>query len=142
MCQGNQIRRDLNVIVGHGKNWKIPVFMPILLRYVSGPVLAIIFSFAFPEFHRLRYDPMMIAGFILSILTVVVILVGFVMPRYYDAFIPLHRREDGTETTTALQTKGEVAGMSVSELGGNAESAQGGLARSSESEQEVKKVKV
>jgi solute carrier family 6 GABA transporter-like protein 1 len=65
--QGNQIRRDLNIIVGQGKNWKIPVFLPFLLRCISGPVLAIIFSFAFPEFHILRYDPMMITGFILSI---------------------------------------------------------------------------
>jgi solute carrier family 6 GABA transporter-like protein 1 len=127
----------LNVIVGQGKNWKIPAFMPFLLRYISGPVLAIIFSFAFPEFHTLRYDPMMIAGFIISILTVVVILVGFVMPRYYDAFIPLHRREEGTEPTTALETKGEVTGMPVSEMS-NAESGQGRLGRSSESEQEAK----
>lgn len=66
--QGNQLRRDLNLIVGRGKNWKIPVFWPVLLRYISGPVLAIIFSFTFPEFHLLRYDPMMIASFILSTL--------------------------------------------------------------------------
>jgi len=114
--------------------------MPFLLRYVSGPVLAIIFSFAFPEFHALRYDPMMIAGFILSILTVLVILVGCVMPRYYDGFIPVHRRQDGTEPTTALETKGEVKGMPVLEME-NVENGQGGLARSSESEHEVKKSK-
>lgn len=50
--------------------------MPVLLRYVSGPVLAIIFSFAFPEFHSLRYDPMMITGFILSILGMVGVLLS------------------------------------------------------------------
>jgi solute carrier family 6 GABA transporter-like protein 1 len=106
----------LNVIVGQGANWKIPPFMPFLLRYISGPVLAIIFSFAFPEFHTLRYDPMMITGFILSIITIVVVLFGCAMPRYYDAFIPIQRREEGTEMTTALETKGEVDGMPIGRL--------------------------
>ncbi|CAD0115502.1 unnamed protein product [Aureobasidium uvarum] len=96
---GNQLRRDLNLIVGSGNNWKIPAFMPVLLRYVSGPVLAIIFSFAFPEFHELRYDPMMIAGFILSILGMVGVLLGFVVPRYYDCFVPWQRREEGMKET-------------------------------------------
>lgn len=83
---------------------------------------------------------MMIAGFIISILTVLVILVGFVMPRYYDAFIPIHRREEGSEPTTAQQTKGELAGMPVSQIV-NAEGGQAPLARESSSEQESKAVK-
>lgn len=89
--------------------------MPFLLRYLSGPVLAIILSFAFPEFHRLRYDPMFISGFILSILTVIAILLGLVMPRYYDAFVPVHRRAEGTEPTVPMQTKGELAGKPIAE---------------------------
>ena len=114
--------------------------MPFLLRYISGPVLAIIFSFAFPGFHKLRYDPMMIAGFILSILTVLVVLVGFVMPRYYDAFIPIERRDEGTEPTTAMDTKGEVAGLPVSEVA-NAEGGHASFPRESSSEREDKAVK-
>jgi solute carrier family 6 GABA transporter-like protein 1 len=138
--QGNQIRRDLNVIVGQGENWSIPAFLPFLLRYISGPVLAIIFSFAFPEFHTLRYDPMMITGFILSILTIIVVLTGFVMPRYYDAFIPIERRGEGTEPTVAMETKGEVAGMPVIRIA-NAESGQAGLPRVSSSEGEGRAIK-
>lgn len=107
--QGNQLRRDLNVIVGQGRNWKIPFFLPFLWRYVSGPVLAIIFSFAFPEFHTLRYDPMMVAGFILSILTLVAMIIGFVIPRYYAVFISPERRNEGTEPTTANELKLEPA---------------------------------
>ncbi|KAH9873754.1 hypothetical protein IAQ61_004381 [Plenodomus lingam] len=121
---GNQLRRDLNVIVGQGKNWKIPAFLPVLLRYLSGPVLAIIFSFAFPEFHTLRFDPMMITGFILSILTMIFIILGFVMPRYYDAFIPIGRRDEGTEPTVATETKGELAGKPIRDV----VNAEGGLA--------------
>lgn len=91
--------------MGQGKNWKIPFFLPFLLRYISGPVLAIIFSFAFPEFHRLRYDPMMISGFILSILALTAMLFGFIMPRYLDALVPDHRKMEGMEATRPNEDK-------------------------------------
>ncbi|KAA8648061.1 hypothetical protein EYZ11_012915 [Aspergillus tanneri] len=104
---GNQLRRDLNDIVGGGGNWKIPRFWPLLLRYISAPVLAIVFSFAYPEFYGLRYDPMMIAGFILAHLCLLVILLGVVLPRYYNIFIPAHRQEEGTEITIPNQPKGQ-----------------------------------
>ncbi|KAG9511964.1 SNF-domain-containing protein, partial [Aureobasidium melanogenum] len=110
---GNQLRRDLNLIIGSGKNWKIPSFLPILLRYVSGPVLAIIFSFAFPEFHTLRYDPMMISGFILSVLGMLAVLLGFVMPRYYDAFIPVERRDEGTKETVLNQPMDKIDAVEI-----------------------------
>jgi solute carrier family 6 GABA transporter-like protein 1 len=93
--------------VGNGRNWKIPAFMPFLLRYISGPVLAIILSFAFPEFHKLRYDPMMIAGFILSILGVTMMVLGFIAPRYFNVFVPASRRAEGTEVTIANEIKVE-----------------------------------
>ncbi|KAI9371047.1 hypothetical protein BJX61DRAFT_512789 [Aspergillus egyptiacus] len=92
---GNQIRRDLNTIIGGENNWRIPSFHPVLLRYVCAPVLCIIFSFAYPEFHTLRYDPLMITGFILAHLILLAILLGFVMPRYYDVFIPPDRVNEG-----------------------------------------------
>ncbi|KAI5263170.1 SNF-domain-containing protein [Aureobasidium subglaciale] len=111
--QGNQLRNDLNLVVGQGKNWKIPFFLPILLRYVSGPVLAIIFSFAFPEFHTLRHDPMMITGFILSILGMVGVLLGFVMPRYYNALIPMERRGEGKQETVLDEPTGQIDAISV-----------------------------
>ncbi|KAK0642814.1 Sodium- and chloride-dependent GABA transporter 1 [Lasiodiplodia hormozganensis] len=106
---GNQLRRDLNVVVGGGRNWNIPAFHPFLLRYISGPTLAIIFSFAYPEFYSLRYDPMMISGFILAHLCLLMIILGFIMPRYYDCFVPPHRRGEGTEVTIVNWTKGEDA---------------------------------
>ncbi|CAD0088082.1 unnamed protein product [Aureobasidium vineae] len=116
---GNQLRRDLNLIVGSGNNWKIPAFMPVLLRYVSGPVLAIIFSFAFPEFHSLRYDPMMIAGFVLSVVGMIAVLLGFVTPRYYDGFVPVERRDEGRKETLLDQPMEQVDAVSVvSEDGG------------------------
>jgi solute carrier family 6 GABA transporter-like protein 1 len=93
------------MIIGTGKNWAIPSFLPFLLRYVSGPILAIILSFAFPDFHLYRYDPLYIVGFILSILGLVLMLAGFIMPRYYQVFIPKTRREEGMEETVVNETK-------------------------------------
>lgn len=85
--------------------------MPFLLRYISGPVLAIIFSFAFPEFHKLRYDPMMITGFILSTIGITIMLVGFIMPRYYDIFVPPHRQSEGMEKTIVNEDKEDVVSV-------------------------------
>ncbi|OAL29775.1 hypothetical protein AYO20_09067 [Fonsecaea nubica] len=116
---GNQLRRDLNVIVGHGKNWNIPAAFPILLRYVSGPILAIVFSFAYPEFHTLRYDPLMISGFILAHLCMLAILLGLFFPRWYDALIPMHRRQEGTEPTVVNEVKGEVVARAINDPGIN-----------------------
>lgn len=103
--QGNQLRRDLNLIVGGGKNWRIPIFLPVLLRYISSPVLFIILSFAVPEFHQMRYDPLMILGFIASISFLIFMLIGFFVPRFYEPFIPVHRRAEGTEETVVNELK-------------------------------------
>lgn len=102
---GNQLRHDLNAVVGQGRNWKIPRVWPILLRYVAGPILAIIFSFAYPTFYSIRYDPLMILGFIAAHLVLIGILLGFVVPRYYNVLIPPARRAEGTEPTVPGQVK-------------------------------------
>lgn len=95
----------MNGVVGGNGNWNIPAFWPILLRYISAPILAIVFSFAYPEFYTLRYDPMMIAGFILAHFCLLLILLGIVLPRYYDIFIPVERRAEGTEVTVPNEPK-------------------------------------
>lgn len=59
---------------------------------------------------------MYITGFILANLAMVVIIIGFTIPRYYDAFIPYGRRGEGTEPTVAMETKGEIAGVPMSEI--------------------------
>lgn len=59
---------------------------------------------------------MYITGFILANLTMVVIILGFTIPRYYDAFIPYERRGEGIEPTYAMETKGDIAGAPVSDV--------------------------
>lgn len=46
---------------------------------------------------------MMISGFILAHFCLLLILLGVVFPRYYDIFIPPHRRAEGTEMTIPTQ---------------------------------------
>jgi solute carrier family 6 GABA transporter-like protein 1 len=66
---------------------------------------------------------MMISGFILANLTMAAIILGFTIPRYYDAFIPMERRDDGTEPTVAMETKNEISGAPIGDLA-RAESGQ------------------
>jgi hypothetical protein len=113
-----------------------------LLRYVSGPVLAIIFSFAYPEFRTLTSDPMMIAGFILSHIGMVIIIAGYIFPRYYDSLIPPERRAEGTELTVPGELKG-IEGTPLEtglqgRLGSDAENALGGRTSSDAAKPEMK----
>lgn len=58
---------------------------------------------------------MMIAGFILAHITMILVILGFTMPRYYDAFIPIERRMEGTDPTVAMDTKNELDGRPIGE---------------------------
>lgn len=89
------MRRDLNEIVGQGKNWRISVIWAPLIRYVAAPILAIVYSFSYPAFYELRYDPLHILGFGVGHIVLLLIASGFVLPRWYDPLIPPTRRGDG-----------------------------------------------
>jgi solute carrier family 6 GABA transporter-like protein 1 len=89
------LRRDLNVVVGRGKNWKLPFWWPALLRYLSAPILAIIFSFGYPNFYKLRNDPLHIFGFATAHIALVIVGLGVIVPRWFDVLIPTERRNDG-----------------------------------------------
>lgn len=93
--QGNQLRRDLNEIVGQGKNWEIPAFWGPLLRYVSAPVLSIVFSFAYPNFYQTRFEPLHIFGFAVGHIALLLISLGFIVPRWFEVLIPPTRRGEG-----------------------------------------------
>lgn len=93
--QGQQLRLDLNIIIARGKNWNIPVFWAPLLRFISAPVLAIIYGFSYPGFHQLRDDPLHILGFAVAHFALVLIGLGIIVPRWFNILIPAHRREDG-----------------------------------------------
>lgn len=71
------------------------------MRYISAPILAIVYSFAYPSFYQLRYDPLHIAGFTLAHFVLVIIVLGFIVPRWYAVFVPPSRRDEGKERTTA-----------------------------------------
>jgi solute carrier family 6 (neurotransmitter transporter, GABA) member 1 len=92
--QGNQLRHDLNAVIGGGSNWSLPSFWAPLLRYFTGPILAIILSLAYPSFETLYDDPLHIMGFIVGHFLLVWCVVGFIMPSWFDIFVIEERRDD------------------------------------------------
>jgi solute carrier family 6 GABA transporter-like protein 1 len=77
------------------KNWSIPIFWGHLLRYISVPILAIILSFSYPSFAAVRHDPCHIVGFAIANLTMVFVAVGWLLPKFYDPFVPIEKRGEG-----------------------------------------------
>lgn len=78
-----------------GKQWRLPVFWAPVLRYFAAPVLSIIFCFAYPNFYAVRGDPLAIFGFSVAHLIIAVVLVGFIIPRTLNIFVPPERRDEG-----------------------------------------------
>lgn len=119
--QGAQLRRDLNVIVATGKNWKLPVFWAAVLKYISAPILSIVFSFAYPSFSKVKNDPLHIFGFSVAHLVMVIIAAGFVVPRWFDIFIPATRRGEGNIPYAPNVTigQGELAGNQLEDAESN-----------------------
>lgn len=71
------------------------MFWAGLLRYISAPILAIVFSFAYPAFYAVRNDPLQIFGFCLGHCCMILIAVFFIFPRMLDVFVPVERRGKG-----------------------------------------------
>jgi solute carrier family 6 GABA transporter-like protein 1 len=84
----------LNSVIGGGSNWSLPAIWAPLLRYFSGPILAIILSLAYPTFEGLNNDPLHVMGFIIGHCLLLWCILGFVMPRWLDVFIIPERRDD------------------------------------------------
>ncbi|KAM0296164.1 hypothetical protein HYE67_008144 [Fusarium culmorum] len=94
---GQQLRHDLNNVISNGgKNWKIHWVWPICLKYVTGPAVALVFSFAYPKFlNKHRNDPPYVYSFVLMHMVVIFIVGAFVVPRFFNILIPAHRLERG-----------------------------------------------
>jgi len=95
----NQLRRDFNVILSHGGNWRIPIFWGPVMRYISAPILAIIASFAYPDFYaRGRLDPLHICGFTFAHVALFFAVAGLIVPRAFDVFVQPDRRNESKIT--------------------------------------------
>ncbi|RSL68876.1 hypothetical protein CEP53_002422 [Fusarium sp. AF-6] len=109
---GNQLRRDLNrAILGGSKNWKIHWVWPICLKYITGPAVALVFSFAYPKFlNGHADDPPFIYSFVLMHFVVIFIVGAFIVPRFLNILIPAHRvaRGDGKYSVAPQVTVGET----------------------------------
>ncbi|PCD37162.1 hypothetical protein AU210_005666 [Fusarium oxysporum f. sp. radicis-cucumerinum] len=107
---GNQLRHDLNSVIGNGKNWSLPFLWAPMLRYVSGPILAIIFSLAYPSFEEVKNDPLYILGFIVAHLLLVWCVIGFVFPRWFNIFIIPERHDDWKQPYAPNVLRGTTEG--------------------------------
>ncbi|OLN85184.1 Sodium- and chloride-dependent GABA transporter 1-like protein 1 [Colletotrichum chlorophyti] len=94
--QGNQLRRDLNATISISGQWKIPAIWGFVLKYNTAPIVAIIFSFAYPDFYAgKRMDPLHIAGFTFMHIVLVSSLVGLIMPRWFNVLVPESKKTEG-----------------------------------------------
>lgn len=66
-----------------------------MIRYLAAPILAIIYSFSYSAFYELRYDPLHILGFFVGHIALILIISGYIAPRWYDPLITPSRRMDG-----------------------------------------------
>jgi solute carrier family 6 GABA transporter-like protein 1 len=132
MLQGEQLRQDLNIIVGTGKNWNIPVFWGPLVKYVSGPILAIVYSFSYPNFINSgtalsgQTNPLHILGFGVGHVVLLIFLAGFMVPRWFDVFIPPTRRNEGHIPYAPMVTQ-NPDDMNQGAENGQSEVADGGI---------------
>ncbi|CAG1991375.1 unnamed protein product [Fusarium graminearum] len=110
---GNMLRHDLNTVIGVGKNWSLPFIWAPMLRYVSGPILAIIFSLAYPSFDEVKNDPLHIVGFIVAHCLLLWIVIGYIFPRWYDVFIVHDRRDDWKQPYAPNISRGTTDGQEV-----------------------------
>lgn len=63
---------------------------------MAAPILAIVYSFSYPAFYAEgRKDPLHILGFGVAHLALVIIALGFILPRWFDILVPAPRRNDG-----------------------------------------------
>ncbi|KAJ2896034.1 hypothetical protein MKZ38_005919 [Zalerion maritima] len=91
---GNRLRHDLNLIIGQGKNWALPAFWAPLLRYITCPILAIVFSMAYAGFQDYKKDPMYIIGIVAGHFLLLIVISGIIFPKWFNWFVPADRFDD------------------------------------------------
>ncbi|CAM1501348.1 Fc.00g105100.m01.CDS01 [Cosmosporella sp. VM-42] len=106
----NQLRRDLNVAVAGNGKWSIPIFWGVVLRYISAPILSIVVSFAYPAFTKKRQDPLQVFAFVIAHCIMTITAIGFIVPRWFDVFIPAEKRHS-SDTIYAPQVTMAVLGV-------------------------------
>jgi solute carrier family 6 (neurotransmitter transporter, GABA) member 1 len=69
-----------------------------LLRYINGPLLAIVYSFSFPAFASDgAKNPTHIFGFANAHFVSSLVLFGLIVPQWFNVLVPVERRDDGNK---------------------------------------------
>jgi solute carrier family 6 GABA transporter-like protein 1 len=108
---GNQFRRDINRNVLTGNNWKLHPLWPVILKYVTGPAVGLVLSFAYPKFkdNFMYNNPPYLYSFVLMHIVIIFITVFFVFPSWGNFLIPEPRRVDGKFGVNPQGEIGEIA---------------------------------
>lgn len=102
---GNQLTRDLNVVIGVGKNWSIPVYWAVVMKYISAPILMIVLSFAYPKFRdNHKFDPIYTYGFSMMHLVFPMIIIGLIFPSWFNWIIPAAKIPAGEKPLAPQET--------------------------------------
>lgn len=82
--------------------------------------MAIILSFAYPTFNKVRNDPLHIFAFALSHVVMVVVAFGFIVPRALDIFVPPEKLSMGKSMyAPQVVILGVHSGEEAAEAGAN-----------------------
>ncbi|CAI4210783.1 unnamed protein product [Parascedosporium putredinis] len=82
-------------------------FYSPLLRYIAGPILAIVFGFSYPAFYKLRYDPLHILGFAVGHIALIIVAFGFIVPAGTMFLSPSSwRRQDPIRSRSLVRVRG------------------------------------
>ena len=119
MYPGQQLTRDLNIVVGTGGNWKLPIVWAPLLRWVAAPVLISVFSLSYREFGseaKIYRNPLHIFAFTVAQVGIVITVIGLGFSNLFNFLVPGDQRDadqkqyatspgvtllDGAEVTSA-----------------------------------------
>eukprot|EP00171_Calliarthron_tuberculosum_P008211 IDg8211t1 len=87
---GHQLMRDLNEVVGQGKNWKLPFFWAPILRWITAPVLIVNLTVSYKRFSEKKHylDPLHCFAFAISHVGVALVVLGFVCPQSLSFLVP------------------------------------------------------
>lgn len=74
-------------------------------QYISGPILLIVLSFAYPQFdQKHKFDPIMIYGFSIVHLVVPLVVGGLLLPSWFNWVIPAAIIPKGDKPVAPMET--------------------------------------
>lgn len=88
MYQADQLRKDLNASICTSGAWEIPLIWAYTMKFITGPITALIGAFSIGKFADVGTDVTRILGSLTGAALILFVIVGILMPRFFDIFLP------------------------------------------------------